>query len=233
MDCWDRDAIDEGVGGYRTTFVALDLLRAFRGVAEAGGTVPRVIVHSRGMSDELLRAALAEFTVPRLKIRVEGETPVVCWRLDVRHKPSKGGRDEAGAAEGDGVIWAMFDRTELERNLDRILAGDRSGAMGVPGATSAVWSQILPTSCLASFHCAMRDECPEIWDSFVLSRSAVSERVEDRDGPSGFGRLQLDATEVARVTRIARRYLDLNESWGVRGYRGCLNIARALANPEN
>lgn len=212
MDCWDRDAMDESVSEYRSTFFAVDLLRALRARREAGGQIPRVVVHSRGMGDDLLRAALSEFVRPRKRIRVPDATPVVRWRLDLGGDPS------------DSVIWAMFDRTDLERNLDRILGGDRSAAMLPPSAESPVWAQVLPTSCLASFHCAVRDECPDIWDRFVLGRRATALRGV-KDG--------LDTAAIARVTRIAHRFLELNESWGVRGYRGYLSIARALANPEH
>lgn len=211
MDCWDRDAMDPAVSISRSTFYALDLLRALRGAREAGRTVPRVVVHSRGMNDDLMRAALAEFTVTRRKVRVEGATPLVRWRLDEHG-------DTAGA-----VIWAMFSRVDLERNLDLIIGGDRSEAMDPPDAHSAVWTQILPTSCLASFHCAIRDECPEAWEAFVL-------RSTTRGDGSRVGRL--DSAAVARVTRAAHRYLELNDAWGARGHKGYLAIARMLANPE-
>lgn len=213
MDCWDRDAMEESVSRYRSTFFAVDLLRALRVQQEAGRTIPRVVVHSRGMQDDLLRAALSEFTRTRHRVRVPDATPVVRWRL-------ADAADEAGA-----VVWAMFDRTDLERNLDRIIAGDRDAAMQPPDASSAVWAQVHPTSCLASFHCAVRDECPEVWDAFVIGRG------RDEVVPGG-GRRGLGTAAIARVTRIAHRYLDFNESWGVRGYRGYLALARALANPE-
>lgn len=219
MDCWDRDSMDPAVSRSRSTFFALDLLGALRSILEAGGTVPRVVVHSRGMKDDLLRAALTEFTVTRRKIRVPGAAPVVRWRLDDTG-------DTAGA-----VIWAMFDRSDLERNLDQILNGDRSAAMTPPGTDSVVWDQILPTSCLASFHCAIRDESPEVWDRFVITRApSWSERGSPARGRAGAD--PVDAAAIARVTRTAHRYLELNEAWGARGYKGYLAIARALANPE-
>lgn len=225
MDCWDRDSMDAAVSRTRSTFFALDLLRSLRSAAEAGRTIPRVIVHSRGMKDDLLRAALTEFTVTRRKIRVPGATPVVRWRLDLDG-------DTSGA-----VIWAMFDRTDLERNLDRILDGDRAGAMGPPARDSAVWAQIRPTSCLASFHCAIRDESPDVWDRFVIGRGdAWGGRNRGHPSPYGAGPsgpAALDTAAIARVTRTAHRYLELNEAWGARGYRGYLAIARALANPES
>lgn len=223
MDCWDRDSMDASVSNVRSTFFALDMLRAVRAAAEAGRTIPRVIVHSRGMKDDLLRAALNEFTLTRRKTRVPDATPVVRWRLD-----------DTGDTSG-AVIWAMFDRTDLERNLDRILGGDPTAAMAPPGADSVVWEQILPTSCLASFHCAIRDESPGVWDRFVIGRGdwwgrAAASR--DRDAVVDGNRAQLDTAAIARVTRTAHRYLELNEAWGARGYRGYLAIAKALANPE-
>ncbi len=208
MDCWDRDAMDDSISTARTTFFALDLLRSLRSAAEAGQVVPRIIVHSRGMSDDLLRAALGEFVRTRRRVRVPGASPVVRWRLD-----------EDGDSTG-AVIWAMFDRLSLERNLDRILAGDRSARMEPPAADSPVWAQMEPTSCLASFHCAVRDECPEVWGRFVVGR-----------GAGAFGDLRVDDASIARITRAAKRYLAVRDSWGRRGYKGYLAIARALANP--
>lgn len=127
----------------------------------------------------------------------------------------------------------MFDRTDLERSLDRIIGGDRSAAMYPPSAESSVWAQVLPTSCLASFHCAIRDESPEVWDRFVIGRSGP---LTGRDRVTGertdVSARQLDTAAIARVTRTAHRFLDLNEAWGARGYKGYLAIARALANPD-
>ncbi len=220
MDCWDRDSMDSTVSRSRSTFFALDLLRTLRSALEAGRTIPRVVVHSRGMKDDLLRAALTEFTVTRRRIRVSGAAPVVRWRLDDTG-------DTAGA-----VIWAMFDRSDLERNLDRILGGDRSAAMAPPGTGSVVWDQIRPTSCLASFHCAIRDESPDVWDRYVI-RSAPSWSERGSPALGRAGSEPLDAAAIARVTRTAHRYLELNEAWGARGYKGYLAIARALANPES
>lgn len=205
MDCWDRDALDER-SPTRSTFFALDLLRGLQGVAEAGFAVPRVIVHSRGMSDDLLRAALSEFLSARIRIRVPDESPVIRWRRDLRSE-----------ALGSGALWAMFDRSALERNLDLVLGGDRSAALGEPGTASPVWEQIAPTSCLGSFHCALRDECPDIWERFIIDRGDTAPTV--------------DGAAVARITRVAKRYLELQTTWGTRGYRGYLAIARALANP--
>ncbi|MBS1849011.1 MAG: hypothetical protein JST73_12115 [Actinobacteria bacterium] len=216
MDCWDRDAMDPEVSNARSTFFALDLLRGLRNLREHGRAVPRVVVHSRGMRDDLLRAALAEFTTGRRQFRVPDATPVVRWRLETPVDPSK------------SVIWAMFDRSALERDLDLILAGDRSSAMTSPRPDSPVWDQIRPTSCLASFHCALRDECPDVWEEFVIGR-ASGEPGARSNRPL---KSSLNAAAVARVTRIANRYLELDDSWGARGYRGYLAIARALANPE-
>lgn len=225
MDCWDRDSMDATVSSVRSTFFALDLLRALRSSAEAGRAIPRVIVHSRGMKDDLLRAALSEFTVTRRKVRRPGATPVVRWRLDASG-------DTSGA-----VIWAMFDRTDLERNLDRILVGDRTAAMAPPGPDSVVWAQIQPTSCLASFHCAIRDESPDVWDRFVIGRRKTSMRPDPaargHNSAAASAEAHLDTAAIARVTRTARRYLELNDAWGARGYKGYLAIARALANPES
>lgn len=203
MDCWDRDALDDQHA--RSTFFALDLLRGLRSTVEFGRPIPRVIVHSRGMSDDLLRAALAEFVTARRQVRVPGESPVIRWRRDL------------GAPSDGGVIWAMFDRSDFERNLDAVLHGDRTRALREPDSVSPLWDQIEPSSCLASFHCVLRDECPDVWTSVVAGRPDVP--------------YALDDTDIARVTRIAKKYLAFNEAWGARGYRAYLSLARQLANP--
>lgn len=207
VDCWNRDATDDD-DGFRSTFFALDLLDALRERKEANHPVPRVLAHSRGMGDAMLRAALGEFMHERERVELPAAAALgIKWgtRLSA---PQRG--------EPAGVLWAIFERSVLEENLLAIMEGDLAGAASLPLPSDPVWSEFLPSSCLASFHREVRDDYPEAWRDHVLARHPVR-KLTDR--------------ERTGIRRAGYRYLEPNEARGRPSYKGYVEIARRLAMP--
>lgn len=205
IDCWNRDGADDRAP-FRSTFFALDILEALRERREAGEDVPQVIAQSRGMGNAMVRAALSEFMFERERVELT-DAPGIKW----------GWRLRPGSLGGPGsVLAAMFERTTFEQNMLAILQGDRSLALPPPPPGDAVWSEFLPSSCLASFHRDVRDDYPEAWRDHVLAREPVR---------------QLTDAERTGIRRAGLRYLEPNSARGRPSYKGYVEIARRLAVP--
>ncbi len=200
LDCWDRDALDEtSAKPTRSAFFALDLLIALRSAREAGTMTPRVVAHSRGMHDNLVRATLAEFLYPR-------------------HQPEPG-RDKwrVTPSKEPGILWAMYDRTDMEDELgDIVLNGKRTKALAPPKKPSTEWDFVGPQSCLATYHCKVRDSAPDAWRDNVVSTS---------------GKIQAGETEQKQIVRLAERFLDTPPGRKL-GYAELLRLVRSIANPQ-
>lgn len=205
IDCWNRDGADDGAR-FRSTFFALDILEALRERKEAGDDVPQVIAQSRGMANAMVRAALSEFMFEREQVELV-DAPGIKWGWRLR----PGSQGERGA-----VLGAMYDRTTFEQNMLAILQGDRSLSLPPPPPGDAVWSEFLPTSCLASFHRDLRDDYPEAWRDHVLTREPVR---------------QLTDRERTGIRRAGLRFLEPNSARGKPSYKGYVEIARRLAVP--
>lgn len=205
IDCWNRDGADDGAR-FRSTFFALDILDALRKRKEAGDPVPQVIAQSRGMGNAMVRAALSEFMYEQERVELT-DAPGIKW----------GWRLRLGSLGGPGaVLGAMFERTTFEQNMLAILQGDRSLAVPPPPPGDPIWSEFLPTSCLASFHRELRDDYPEAWRDHVLTREPVR---------------QLTDRERTGIRRAGLRYLEPNIARGRPSYKGYVEIARRLAVP--
>lgn len=205
LDCWDRDLPDDPTLPIRSTTFALDVLAALRTRQAQGDAIPRVVAYSRAMGDPLLRAALAEFAFPAVEVRVEDGDPMWQLRLDRSVQPFGPGN----------TLWAMFERSVLLDRVLEVVLGDRSGAAEVPSPGDPVYADHLPTSCLASFHAALRDEHPDVWEDFVLGGAK----------PSSVAEWQRRA-----INRLGRRYLEADPERGGT-YRGLIELARRLAQP--
>lgn len=205
LDCWDRDLADDHELPVRSTTFALDVLARLRARQAEGHEIPRVVAYSRSMRDPLLRAALAEFALPTIEVRVEGGDPMWQLRLDRSEPPFRAG----------SPLWAMFDRSVLLDRILEVVLGDRAGAAEVPDPDDPVYADHLATSCFASFHAALRDEHPDVWDECVLGGAR----------PSSVPEWQRKA-----INRLGRRYLEVDpERSGT--YRGLIELARRIAQP--
>lgn len=195
----------------RQPFFALDLLAQLQAKDEearrSGGraTLPRVAAFSRGMHDEMVRAALSEFLHQRVDVRKPGGDVTWGKRLDV-----------SPDAEG-GVLWAMFDRAVLRQNLYEVCAGEAKGAMAPPPEENPVWDEFLPNSCLASFHNEFRDMFPDVWRSEVLGSGQLS---------------SLSGATRKAISRLGHKYIESNPVRGNPTWRGYAEIARRLADPS-
>lgn len=204
IDCFDRDAaVPEGP--FRTTFTALDLLAGFRALQDAGATVPRIAVFSRGIADPMVRAALGEFSQPVRKVAIDRQGIRWGHRRDLRPEVA-----------GTGILWAMLERADVEEHLLELAMGDRSASLSAPAATDPFWSELQPSSCLASFHRRLRDDHPDLWNARVLGRD-----------PS----YELRENEQKAVRRLGARYLEPSAARGAPTSYGYLNLAAQLADP--
>lgn len=205
IDCWDRDAVDVPVNSFQSTFFALDLLAAIRDRKEAGEEVPRVVAYSRAMRDELVRAALGEFTQRRIGVRIDRDGVTVGKRLELSPEPFS----------EVGVLWGMFERDSLPDHLLSIADGDRTGSLAPPPPASVVWDEFLPNSCLASFHNGLRDRFPDVWRTCVLGDE-----------------MQANRATTKGVRRLGLQYLEPNPARGRPSWKGYVEIARRLADPQ-
>lgn len=202
LDCLDRNGLVAEPGAPRTTFYALDVLTAVRQRRDAGRAVPRVVVFSRAMGDAFVRATLAEFVDGRRRVRVDEAKGVVRgWRVDV------------GARAGE--LWAMYDRSEILDRLGALVGGDRTGSLLPPVASSSVWDEVQPGSCLASFHQELRSQYPDVWADRVI----------------GDGARSVSSTARTGIRRLGLRYLEPHPVRGRPTYKGYLAIARRIADP--